>query len=126
MYSEQQLIEESKTLEQCPFCACVAKFSTNKSENLLLEHFPDSGVNCPARCSQICDSFDDGKRLWNTRPEVSSYTWFIDLKKFVTKHDLEGNERSFLFYLKRLFTKNKQNVEKNNISDTMKENKGKL
>lgn len=86
MHTKETLEIETKTLELCPFCAGKAHFSTNKSEQILLEHFPESGVICPARSSQFCESFDEGRRLWNNRPTVSAYPWFQDIKAFVERH----------------------------------------
>lgn len=57
----------SYKLEKCPFCGGLAHFSKNKSEQLIINHYPESGVNCPARFEQFCDSFEQGIKWWNTR-----------------------------------------------------------
>lgn len=65
--TEELLKEESKSLAPCPFCGGKARFITNKSKQIILEHLPDAGVVCPARYYQYCDTFDQGKLFWNTR-----------------------------------------------------------
>ena len=69
--NRKELIEEckkeSKTLEVCPFCGGKAEFATNKSLQIMIRHFPELGVCCPARYEQFCDSFDQGREWWNTR-----------------------------------------------------------
>jgi hypothetical protein len=64
---KEQCKKESETLLPCPFCAGEAKFATNKSLQIMIRHFPESGVCCPARYDQFCDSFEQGKTWWNTR-----------------------------------------------------------
>lgn len=67
MRTKEELKRESATLRLCPFCNCKAEFATNKSEQILLQHYPDLGVNCPARCEIYCDTFDFGREIWNKR-----------------------------------------------------------
>jgi len=61
------LKSESETLKPCPFCDGKAEFATNKSKQIMIHHFPELGVCCPARMEQYCDSFDQGRSWWNTR-----------------------------------------------------------
>jgi len=65
----EQAKEESQTLIPCPFCKGKAEFAIGKNEKapLHIRHFPESGVNCPARFEQYCDTFEQGKKWWNTR-----------------------------------------------------------
>jgi hypothetical protein len=58
---------QSESLQPCPFCGGEAKFVTDKSKHIVLQHFPEAGVCCPARYDQFCDSFEQGKEWWNTR-----------------------------------------------------------
>jgi hypothetical protein len=67
MIDKEQLKEQSACLSDCPFCGGKAEFATNKSEQILIRHFPEAGVNCPARFDQYCESFAQGRRWWNTR-----------------------------------------------------------
>jgi hypothetical protein len=67
MINKETLEKESATLLVCPFCGGKAVFATNKSEQILIQHFPDAGVTCPARYDQYCDSFDQGRLFWNKR-----------------------------------------------------------
>ena len=67
MYSKEELKKESETLDSCPFCGGYAEFVTNKSEQIMIQHHPESGINCPARYEQYCDSFDQGRNWWNNR-----------------------------------------------------------
>jgi len=66
---DEVLKAETKTLLPCPFCKGSAVFATNKSHQIMIQHFPDAGVCCPARYDQYCDSFDQGRFFWNTRQE---------------------------------------------------------
>ena len=63
------LERESVTLTVCPFCGGKAEFYASKNEkaSLHVRHLPESGVNCPARWDQFCESFEQGRRWWNTR-----------------------------------------------------------
>ena len=65
--TKEELIKESYTLHDCPFCGGKAEFITNKSNQIIIQHLPESGVNCPARYEQYTDSFDIGRLWWNTR-----------------------------------------------------------
>ena len=60
---------ESATLKACPFCGGKAEFYVGKNEKapLHVRHIPDSGVICPARYDQFCESFDQGRSFWNKR-----------------------------------------------------------
>jgi hypothetical protein len=64
----KQLKEEckgqSKKLPLCPFCKEKAEFVVSQSGQLMIQHFPVSGVNCPARYEQYCDSFQQGLSWW--------------------------------------------------------------
>lgn len=66
---KETLERESETLTACPFCGGKAEFYVSKNEKapLHIRHFPESGVNCPARFDQFCESFEQGRRWWNTR-----------------------------------------------------------
>lgn len=66
-YSKEILAKESATLRSCPFCGGECKFITNRSEQIIIQHFPDSGVICPVRYEQYCESFDQGRLWWNIR-----------------------------------------------------------
>jgi hypothetical protein len=59
--------KESESLIPCPFCNGKAEFVTNKSKQIIIQHHPESGVCCPARYEQYCDSFEQGRKWWNTR-----------------------------------------------------------
>ena len=65
--TKSQLARESARLIGCPFCGGKAVFLMDKSEHLIIEHLPDAGVCCPARYSQVCDTFDMGLIWWNKR-----------------------------------------------------------
>ena len=67
MYKKEILEAESKTLKECPFCGGECKFATNKSEQIIIRHFPEIGVICPVRYEQYCESFDQGRLWWNFR-----------------------------------------------------------
>jgi len=68
MYDKENLKKESQDLIPCPFCGGNAEFVfIEKSKWLMIRHLPKSGVNCPARFEQICDTFEMGKNWWNTR-----------------------------------------------------------
>jgi hypothetical protein len=60
---------ESATLLLCPFCGGKAEFYVSKNEKapLCIRHLPESGVNCPVRYDQHCDTFEQGRRWWNGR-----------------------------------------------------------
>lgn len=62
---EQKNLKESALLLLCPFCGGTAEFIFNKSNQILLQHFPKSGVNCPARCEMFCETFSFGREIWN-------------------------------------------------------------
>jgi len=66
MHTKEQLEVESEWLQLCPFCGGKAEFRTNKSQQILIVHYPESGVNCPARFEQYCESFEQGKSWWNS------------------------------------------------------------
>ena len=58
------------TLDECPFChGGETLFLENpKSPHLvMIVHWPDKGVNCPARMEQVCDSQEQGVAWWNDR-----------------------------------------------------------
>jgi len=59
--------EESEKLDVCPFCECKTEFITNKSKQIILQHRPEIGVLCPARCEIYCESFEFGFSLWNKK-----------------------------------------------------------
>ena len=65
---------ESETLSLCPLCGGNAEFYISKNEKapLHIRHLPDSGVNCPARYDQFCESFEQGRNWWNGRMEGNS------------------------------------------------------
>jgi len=67
--NKEQIKLESSTLNTCPFCGGKAEFHTSKNDKapLHIHHFPDAGVNCPARFDQYCDSFEQGREWWNKR-----------------------------------------------------------
>lgn len=67
MISLEELKKHSDMLHDCPYCSGKAWFATNKSDQIVLTHFPSSGVICPARYEQICESFEIGISWWNTR-----------------------------------------------------------
>lgn len=69
-YTKEELAKRSEFLYDCAFCGGKAEFATNKSEQLLIRHFPELGVNCPARFEQYCDSFEQGVIWWNKRSNV--------------------------------------------------------
>lgn len=64
--NKKELTEASARLMPCPFCSGKAEFVTNK-QGLLIVHYPESGVNCPARFEQYCDNFVMGMSWWNKR-----------------------------------------------------------
>ena len=66
-FTKEQLSNESSKLWSCPFCGGMAEFTTNKSEQLMIEHLPDAGVCCPTRYFQVCDTFEIGYSWWNSR-----------------------------------------------------------
>jgi len=66
-YTKEHLAKESETLKKCPFCMGECKFITNKSDQIIIQHFPELGVICPVRYEQICESFDQGRLWWNKR-----------------------------------------------------------
>lgn len=68
--TKEELAKESTTLVPCPFCGGKAVFLSDKTEHLILEHLPEAGVACPARYSQVCDTFDIGRAWWNTRKDT--------------------------------------------------------
>lgn len=63
--TKEILKEESEKLDLCPFCNCKAEFITNKSKQIILQHRPEIGVVCPARCEIYCESFEFGFSLWD-------------------------------------------------------------
>ena len=67
---KETLKAESATLMMCPFCGGTAEFVTNKSKQIIVQHHPDSGICCPARYEQYCDSFEQGRGWWNGRMEI--------------------------------------------------------
>ena len=70
--------EVSVELDACPFCKGNAAFTINKSGQIILQHQPEAGVNCPARCEIYCDTFSQGTKWWNTRPKAR--WWSIRIK----------------------------------------------
>lgn len=69
MITKEQLEAESDSLDYCPFCGGKAEFRTNKSKQILIVHYPESGVVCPAIFEQYCESFEQGKTWWNKRKD---------------------------------------------------------
>jgi len=68
MITKEQLKKESVSLLLCPFCSGKAEFSfMNDGVRLHIHHYPEAGVNCPARFDQYCETFDQGRKWWNTR-----------------------------------------------------------
>lgn len=65
--NKEILEKESATLNACLFCGGKAEFVTNKSGQIIIQHHPESGIICPARYEQYCDSFDIGREWWNKR-----------------------------------------------------------
>jgi len=67
--NKEELNKESATLIPCPFCSGKAEFhmSKNNKAPLHIHHYPEPGMVCPARMDQVCDSFEQGRRWWNTR-----------------------------------------------------------
>jgi len=61
--------EQTKTLLVCPFCRGKAEFyvSNNEKAPLHIRHIPESGVNCPVRWDQFCETFEMGRAWWNRR-----------------------------------------------------------
>jgi DNA-directed RNA polymerase subunit RPC12/RpoP len=59
--------KKTEELNACPFCGGKAVFSINKSKQIMIQHYPEAGVCCPARYDQYCDNFEQGKKWWNTR-----------------------------------------------------------
>ena len=76
--TKEDLENNSKLLYDCPFCGGKAEFVTNKSKQIIIQHFPESGVCCPARYEQYCETFAQGMDWWNTRT--------INGSKFEYKH----------------------------------------
>jgi hypothetical protein len=57
-------------LDECPFChGGETKFLGNPASPhlLMIVHYPDKGVICPARYEQVCDSQEQGAAWWNDR-----------------------------------------------------------
>ena len=67
--TNEEIKKESETLRNCPFCGGKAGFRLTKNDKAPLHifHYPKAGVNCPARFDQYCDSFEQGRKWWNTR-----------------------------------------------------------
>jgi len=67
--NNEETKKESLTLSPCPFCGGKAEFhlTPNDKAQLHIRHIPASGVNCPARFDQYCDSFEQGREWWNKR-----------------------------------------------------------
>jgi len=65
--TKEELLKESATLHDCPFCGGKAEFVTNKSNQIIIQHLPAAGVVCPARYEQYTDSYEIGRLWWNTR-----------------------------------------------------------
>jgi len=68
--NNEELKKESATLIPCPFCGngeTGFHISKNNKAPLHIYHYPEKGVCCPARMDQVCDSFEQGRRWWNTR-----------------------------------------------------------
>ena len=66
---KETLERESATLKACPFCRGKTEFYASKNDRapLHIRHIPDSGVACPARYDQFCESFEMGRAWWNGR-----------------------------------------------------------
>ena len=69
--NKETLDKESATLLPCPFCGGKAEFITNKSEQIVIQHHPNSGICCPARYEQYCDDFEQGRFFWNKRLDIA-------------------------------------------------------
>lgn len=69
--NKELIIEANKTLTNCPFCGGKSEFYISKNEKapLCIRHIPKSGVICPARFDQYCETFENGKTWWNRRYE---------------------------------------------------------
>lgn len=68
MITKEELVKESNSLLLCPFCGGKAEFSLmSDGVRLHIHHFPDPGINCPARFEQFCETFDQGRGWWNKR-----------------------------------------------------------
>ena len=66
---KETLKAESETLAPCPFCGGAAEFCVGRNDHapLQVRHWPESGVNCPARWEQFCETFEQGRAWWNGR-----------------------------------------------------------
>jgi len=54
----------------CPFCKGEAFVKSNKGRSdFTLSHYPDKGVNCPARIAQNCETVEQGTSWWETRAD---------------------------------------------------------
>jgi hypothetical protein len=54
-------------LDACPFCGGPAEFVRKKDGQLLVAHYPASGVVCPARWEAVIDTPEQGAAWWNRR-----------------------------------------------------------
>jgi hypothetical protein len=54
-------------LDLCPFCGGKSEFIRKKDGQLMIVHYPPSGVVCPARWEAVCDSEEQGAIWWNSR-----------------------------------------------------------
>lgn len=63
------LAMRSAALQLCPFCKGKAEFYVSKNimAPLHVRHIPGSGVNCPVRWDQHCESYEQGSAWWNRR-----------------------------------------------------------